>query len=47
MTKINYNNDTSSSDNYLFDKSDTTKWYKIDGHVGKVGFITSMSKYDN
>jgi molybdenum cofactor biosynthesis enzyme MoaA len=28
------------------DKSDTTKWYRIEGSAtGKVGFITSMSRY--
>lgn len=29
----------------LEDKHDTTKWYKVEGHVGRVGFITSMSEH--
>lgn len=26
------------------DPHDTTKWYRAEGHIGRVGFITSMSK---
>ena len=26
-------------------KNDTTKWYKVPGHMGRIGFITSMSEH--
>lgn len=29
----------------LADPHDTTKWYRADGHAGRVGFITSMSDH--
>lgn len=27
------------------DRNDTTKWYGLDGHIGRIGFITSMSNH--